>query len=87
VIDEHLEEDEPAEVLNPIEKKGIDDGDKVKEAEEVVKLIGHRDEEILPLGELKDISNSQEKGEDDHPADHQPLHILEGFLVGIRGKG
>jgi hypothetical protein len=76
MIDHHLNKGESEEVFDPIEKEGINDCYQIEEADEIVELVGHGDEEVLPLGELKDIGDGQQKGEDDDPGDHQPFDIF-----------
>jgi len=66
MVHQDLDRDESTEMLHPIEKKGIDDGDEIDEADEVIKLIVRRNEERLPFRKLEEIGDGQEEGEDDH---------------------
>jgi hypothetical protein len=68
MVDDHLDEREPTEVFYFSEHQGINDGDEIENANEIVEVVGERNEKIFSLRDLKEESDGQQKSEDDDAA-------------------
>jgi hypothetical protein len=75
-----LDEGEFLNVLDPVEKRDIDEGDEIGKANEVVDEVIRGDEKAYPFFELDEEDDAQKEGDNDHTGDHQhpelPFSIL-----------
>ena len=79
-IHDVLEEGEFLNILDPVEKRDIYEGDEIGNANEVVDEIIRGDEKAYPFFELDEEDDAQQEGDNDHTGDHQHPELPYSIL-------